>query len=89
MVECTRGGYDGRFDRGENTKSNFEKRTQPGQWLPDASLFAMDINSDTVSQIKCPHTRAVAMQEIEAQRRRKNYKRLTRPEHFCDEHWSY
>ena len=89
MVECTQGGYDGRFDRGENTKADFETRTLAGHWQPDASLYSLTINADEINLINCPNLRAVAIQEIEARLRRKHYKRLTQPTTFSDDHSSY
>ncbi|MDB9924074.1 hypothetical protein OAC90_01185 [Planktomarina sp.] len=89
MVECTQGGYDGRFDRGENTKAEFETRTLADHWQPDVSLYSLKINTDEINLINCPNLRAVAIQEIEARLRRKHYKRLTQPTNFSDDHWSY
>lgn len=63
MVECTQGGYDGRFDRGENTKQNYETRTPTKCWTTDYSIF----RSSTLPE------------ELEAHRVRESYKKKVKP----------
>ena len=73
MVECTQGGYDGRFDRGENTKADFETRTLAGHWQPDASIYRSRISTEEA--LDHPVLATLAIQEIEGRRLRDNYRK--------------
>lgn len=84
MVNCLRGGYNGRFDHGENSKENFESRTPHSDWSVDRSIYGLKICANDLALIKDPILRAVAMQEINAQKARKTYKRTTQPADFSE-----
>ena len=43
-VNCALGGYDHRFDQGENTKKNLEHRTKNKNWQIDTSNFKSAIH---------------------------------------------
>jgi hypothetical protein len=77
MVECTQGGYDGRFDRGENTKENYEKRTPTNDWKTDLSLYKSKIAFREV--METPTLAALAIQEIEGRRLRERYRAKIKP----------
>lgn len=64
MVECTNGGFDGRFDRGENTKELFEMRTPAKHWGIDSSLYFEKASEDA----------ALMSQEQDAERVRQSYR---------------
>lgn len=84
MVNCLRGGYDGRFDRGENTKEGFEARTPSTNWTVDHSNYGLKVRESDVYLIENPVMRAVAMQELAARNARKAYTRTTRPMDFSE-----
>lgn len=84
MVNCLHGGYDGRFDQGENSKESFERRTPYGNWSIDRSNYAINVRESEVHLIEDPVLRAVAIQEFYARQARKTYKRITRPADFSE-----
>jgi hypothetical protein len=69
MVECTQGGYGGRFDRGENTKQNYENRTPAKYWSTDYSIYQS----------------SPLPEEIEARRVRESYKKNAKPIKYSTE----
>ncbi len=87
MVNCLRGGYDGRFDQGENSKESFERRTPSGNWSADRSNYALKVRESEVHLIEDPVLRAVAIQELKAREARKTYKRTTHPAGFSEASW--
>lgn len=87
MVNCLLGGYDGRFDQGENSKENFERRTPSHNWSVDRSNYALKVQESDVHLIEDPVLRAVVIQELSARKARKTYKRTTRPADFSEASW--
>ena len=77
MVECTQGGYSGRFDHGKNPKANFETRTHTSQWLPDTSVYRSNILMEDA--LSCPTLSALAIQEIEGRQLRDAYRKKVKP----------
>lgn len=72
MVECTNGGFDGRFDHGENTKELFETRTPAKHWEIDSSLHSENVSPKLVLNT---HLKAALMsQEQNAERVRQSYR---------------
>ena len=87
MVNCLRGSYDRRFNRGETLKECFEARTSFGNWSVDRSDYALNMRENEVHLIENPVLRAVAMQELTARKVRKTYESITRPGDFGEAPW--
>ena len=85
-IRCLLGGYDGRFDRGENSKENLELRTPADMWGNDPSLYGRTLSEAEVASISDPILRSVAEQDLHAQQVRKRFKRSTPRASFGEDH---
>ena len=83
-INCSSGGYDHKFNHGENTKHNLEFRTNFKNWGPDLSLYSSNLNQRISHNPENPLLQELARQEAAAKEIRKNFKRSVPRETFAD-----
>lgn len=85
-VNCALGGYDHRFDQGENTKKNLEHRTKNKNWQTDTSNFKSAIHDRFKNDPNNPIYLALLAEEERAKKAR-NFVRTVPKETFADNHY--